>query len=63
MRKLLVLVSLLIIASMALSACQTATPSIRNCRTNEAPTEVGALKQLSPIRTLALASWMKWYSA
>lgn len=43
MRKLFVLVSLLIVASMALSACQTATPAAtETVAATEAPTEVAA---------------------
>jgi len=43
MRKLFVLVSLLIVASMALSACQTATPAAtETVAETEAPTEVAA---------------------
>ncbi len=46
MRKLLVLVSLLIIASMALSACQTATPvATETVAPTEAPTEVAATEE------------------
>ena len=46
MRKLFVLVSLLIVASMALSACQTATPAAtETVAATEAPTEVAATEE------------------